>query len=56
MARFAPGTTIATAEPVVTVDAGLTPGQYRFRLVVADEEENQSAPVEELVTVRQPVG
>jgi len=51
MARFNPNTPIATDTPVITVDAGLSPGRYTFRLVVVDDEGNQSAPDEAVVTI-----
>lgn len=54
MAQFEPGTRIATAEPVVTVDAGLRPGQHLFTLVVVDDEGRASLPAERIVTVRSP--
>ncbi|GAB4275676.1 MAG: hypothetical protein Kow0092_31300 [Deferrisomatales bacterium] len=51
MAGFRPGTTVVTREPFVTVDAGLPPGRYRFRLVVVDDHGNRSLPSEVVVTV-----
>lgn len=51
MPAFKPGTTIQTREPVVTVDAGLAPGTYRFRLVVTNERGVESLPAEFTITV-----
>jgi hypothetical protein len=51
MAEFVPGTPVVTREPVVTVDAGLRPGRHVFRLVVVDDNGQQSAPDERIVTV-----
>ena len=56
MAQFVPGTPVVTREPVVTVDAGLRPGRHRFRLVVVDNDGQESAPDERIVTVRRLVG
>lgn len=52
MARFDPGVRVVTAEPVVTVDAGLKPGTHQFTLVVVDNEGHESAPHAAVVTVR----
>ena len=51
MAQFVPGTPVVTREPVVTVDAGLRPGRYVFQLVVVDDQEQQSAPDQRIVTI-----
>ena len=42
MAVFKTNTPVITRKPYVTVDAGLKPGTYRFRLVVTDEQGNRS--------------
>jgi hypothetical protein len=51
MAEFVVGTPVVTREPVVTVDAGLRPGRHLFRLVVVDNDGQESAPDERIVTV-----
>ncbi len=51
MATFRPNMPRTTDEPVITVDPGLPPGQYRFRLVVVDDDGNASRPDERLVTI-----
>ncbi len=51
MATFEPNQPIVMHEPVITVDAGLAPGRYRFRLVVVDDEGNASAPDEVVVEI-----
>ena len=51
MAVFTPGKTISTRRPVITVDAGLKPGRYYFRLVVIDEQGNRSKMDQALVTI-----
>lgn len=52
MARFLPGVAVTTTTPTVTVDAGLAPGRHQFRLVVQDNDGNESAPAEQVVVVR----
>jgi len=52
MARFLPGVAVTTTTPTVTVDAGLAPGRHLFRLVVQDNDGNESAPAEQVVVVR----
>jgi hypothetical protein len=54
MAEFAPGTTIETEEPTVTVDGTLGPGEYRFELVVEDERGQTSEPDVVVVVVKTP--
>lgn len=49
MARFPVGRPVETRESVVTVDAGLDPGEHRFQLVVATADGRVSRP--DLVTV-----
>lgn len=44
MATFAPGQTIKTREPTITVDAGLGIGTHRFQLVVLTDTGQTSAP------------
>ena len=44
---------VVTEDPIITVDAGLPPGQYRFQLIVEDDRGVQSLPVEAVVTVRE---
>ena len=51
MPPFRPGETFVTEISVITVDAGLLPGQYRFQLVVEDNERNKSTPDEAVVQV-----
>ena len=52
MPRFQPKKPIVTDRPLITVDAGLPPGKYRFRLVVEDRQGRQSAPEEAVVEIR----
>jgi hypothetical protein len=51
MAVFRLNQPVSTNVPVVIVDAGLPAGTYRFRLVVVDDQGNQSAPDEQVVTI-----
>jgi len=51
MAKFVPGQPIATDQPFIDVDAGLSVGTHRFQLVVVDAEGNRSAPDIQTVTV-----
>lgn len=50
MAQFEPNVPVVTDVPRVIVDAGLKPGDHRFRLVVYDDEGNASQPA--VFTVR----
>ena len=52
MVRFIPNRPIATDGPTIVVDGRLDPGEYRFRLVVVDDEGNESNPDEQVVVVR----
>ena len=52
MPRLLPKKPIVTTRPLITVDAGLPPGKYRFRLVVEDRQGRQSAPEEVFVEIR----
>src|SRR5579884_2821109 len=52
MATFAPNTPITTRVPEVAVENKLAPGQYRFQLVVEDEQGNLSQPAIHVITVR----
>jgi hypothetical protein len=49
--RFEPGRPVRLNVPSVVVDAGLEPGEHRFRLVVVNQRGTQSQPVEVTVTV-----
>ena len=51
MAAFAPGTSLATEEPVMPVDAGVAPGTHVFSLVVEDDQGNRSDESRATVTV-----
>ena len=51
MATFVPGRPITTDQPFIDVDAGLSVGTHRFRLVVVDAQGNQSAPDIQTVTI-----
>jgi hypothetical protein len=51
MAVFKPGVPVATSEPFVQVDAGVPAGRHQFRLVVIDDEGNQSRPTIVVVTI-----
>ena len=44
---------VETEDPIITVDAGLPPGQYLFQLVVENEKGIKSLPAQTVVTVRQ---
>jgi hypothetical protein len=48
---FTPDRPLATRESVVVVENRLLPGRYRFRLVVVDDDGNESAPDERVVVV-----
>lgn len=52
MATFAPGQTIKTREPTITVDAGLALGVHRFQLVVLTDTGQTSAPAIAEVSVQ----
>ncbi len=45
-----------TASPLLVIDAGLSPGRHRFRLVVETEGGRRSQPAEVIVTVLPAVG
>jgi len=51
MAKFVRGQPIATDQPFIDVDAGLSVGTHRFQLVVVDAQGNRSAPDIQTVTV-----
>jgi hypothetical protein len=51
VAEFVVGRPVETAEPVVTVDAGLPVGRHIFTLVVEDDEGIESAPARVVVEV-----
>jgi len=51
MVAFAVGKPVTTDTPVVTVDAGLPPGQQRFTLVVVDDSGRRSQPDQMIVTI-----
>ena len=51
MAKFEPNTPIVTREPSIVVDAGLPPGEYRFQLIVQDNEGRRSAADVQIVRV-----
>ncbi len=55
MARFELNKPVTSDRPNITVDAGLPPGQYRFRLEVEDQSGNRSRSDEVVVTVFRPV-
>jgi hypothetical protein len=56
VARFQPGQTVKTREPVVTVDAGLPVGSHRFQLeVLTDTGQRSLADVVQVSVVRTPV-
>jgi hypothetical protein len=55
MVQFAPNQTIETAEPTITVDAGLPLGQHRFQLVVIDAAGNRSRPAVAIVEIQRAV-
>ena len=49
--RFEPNIPFSSQRPTVVVDAGLPAGSHRFRLVVFNENGQQSSPVEFTVRV-----
>jgi hypothetical protein len=51
MAKFEPNTPIVTREPSIVVDAGLPPGEYRFQLIVQDNQGRRSAADVQIVRV-----
>lgn len=51
MARLKPGQTIVTDKPKLDVEAELTPGQYRFQLVVVGEQGKESLPIIQTVVI-----
>jgi len=53
VARFQPGQTVKTREPVVSVDAGLPLGTHRFQLeVLTDTGQQSRADVVQVSVVR----
>lgn len=52
MTKFTPNQPVTTRVPGVVVDGDLPPGEYRFRLVVFDNDGNASAPDDVVVRVR----
>jgi len=50
MAKFELNKPVESTKPKVTVDAGLKPGVYVFRLVVEDQSQNKCKP--DQITVR----
>lgn len=48
------GKTVRSKVPTLLVDSGLAAGRYRFRLVVVDDEANESAPSELIIQVLDP--
>lgn len=51
MARFEPNKPIVTRTPSVVVDAGMPPGEYRFQLIVEDNEGRRSVADEQVVRI-----
>lgn len=51
MATLTPGQVFSSRSPRVTVENPLRPGAWRFRLTVVDNDGNESAPAELVVTV-----
>lgn len=54
MTTLVPGKISRSRTPTLTVDNPLAAGRWRFRLTVIDNDKNESAPVELIVTVREP--
>jgi len=52
MARFEIDRPITTAEPTITVDAGLPVGRHRFRLVVIGARRQLSPPDDAIVEIQ----
>lgn len=52
MTGFVIGKPVRTREPKVVVDAGLPAGRHRFRLVVTRDDGRRSAPMEQVVVIR----
>jgi len=48
---FTPNQPVVTRESSVVVENRLEPGRHRFRLVVVDDDGNESAPDEVVVVV-----
>ena len=51
-----PNANYVTASPLLVIDAGLSPGRHRFRLVVETACGRRSQPAEVIVTVLPAVG
>jgi hypothetical protein len=51
MVQFKPGQTIVTDKPKLAVEVELPPGQYRFQLIVIDEQGNESSPIIQTVVI-----
>ena len=49
--KFTPNIPFVSTTPTVTVDAGMKPGTYLFRLVVEDESGNKSRAAELKVVI-----
>lgn len=51
MAKFVPNKPIETRKPSIEVDAGLPPGEYRFQLIVEDDQGRRSVADEQIVRI-----
>lgn len=55
MVAMVPGKTVRSKDPTLSVDGDLAAGRYRFRLVVVDDEANESLASDLIVQVLAPV-
>lgn len=46
-----PNKPFESSRPAIVVDAGLRPGDYRFQLIVVNDQGQRSLPVEVVVTI-----
>lgn len=51
MVAFTPGTVVPSVKPEIVVDGALGAGAWVFRLVVVDNDSNESAPFDLTVTI-----
>jgi hypothetical protein len=56
MPLMAPGKSITTTQPSITIPGGMQPGKYLFQLEVVDATGRRSAPARKEVTIVRTIG